>query len=65
MADITKCEGKWCQERMQCYRYTALPGMRQSWSAFDSRRKEGEPCEHMLVLDEAESSGEHEIEKNK
>lgn len=65
MADITKCEGKWCEERMQCYRYTALPGMRQSWAAFESRRKEGESCEHMLVRDEAGSLEQHEIDKKK
>ena len=49
MADITKCEGKFCEERAQCYRYTAPSGMRQSWSTFDSQRKEGIPCEYILT----------------
>ena len=54
MADITKCEGKFCEERMQCYRYTASSGMRQSWSTFDSLREDGVPCEYMLIKEQIE-----------
>lgn len=41
MADISKCEGRWCQERDYCYRYTAPDGMRQSWMEF---WREPKPC---------------------
>lgn len=34
MPDITMCQNSSCPVRGQCYRYTATPGTRQSYSCF-------------------------------
>lgn len=33
MADITKCDGKGCDLKEKCYRFTANDGFRQSYFA--------------------------------
>ena len=43
MADITKCEGKNCKLKKDCYRYTAISSpFVQAWSDFDEKQIEGE-----------------------
>ena len=42
MADITKCQGRNCERKESCQRYTAQADDWQSWSEFDTL----EDCEY-------------------
>lgn len=45
MLDITKCDGKGCEKRVNCYRFTSKPERLQSYSAFYELMKDDE-CEY-------------------
>lgn len=34
MPDISMCTNQWCPNKEKCYRYTAIPSGRQSYSSF-------------------------------
>jgi len=53
MPDITMCQDKECPMKNKCYRYTAVPSMRQSYFAESPR--EGNECKYKwsLTHDEA------------
>jgi hypothetical protein len=50
VSDITKCPGRYCAVKEQCYRYTAPSNEHwQSWSAYYlAVRAENEPCMNFL-----------------
>ena len=47
MADITKCQGRNCERKETCYRYTAQADDWQSWSDFDQL----EDCEYYWKIE--------------
>lgn len=47
MSDITKCEGKGCDLRENCWRYRAIPTPFQSWAGFYTEQK---PCKHYYPI---------------
>jgi len=53
MPDITMCEDKECPMKNKCYRFTAVPSMRQSY--FEESPREGNDCKYKwsLTHDEA------------
>ena len=53
MADITKCEGKDCPLKGNCYRFTALSSdMWQSYFVETPYNKETKECEYLWKLKE-------------
>ena len=50
MADITKCQGRNCERKETCYRYTAQADDWQSWSDFDQL----EDCEYYWKIESEE-----------
>lgn len=46
MPDITICENKECPKRKSCYRFTAKPGLLQSY--FIEKFKQ--PCEYYIKI---------------
>ena len=50
MADITKCQGRNCERKETCYRYTAQADDWQSWSDFDKL----EDCEYYWKIESEE-----------
>ena len=41
MADISMCEGKGCENRVNCYRFLAKPDRFQSYGLFEEQMKDG------------------------
>jgi len=37
MPDISKCQGKKCNKKEQCYRFMAIPDLYQSYSNFETQ----------------------------
>ena len=54
MADITKCQGRNCEYKETCYRYTAKVSLWQSWSDFDQLKD----CEYYWKI-ESEGNDEY------
>ena len=52
MADITKCQGRNCERKETCYRYTAEADDWQSWSEFDMVKD----CEYYWKIESEEQN---------
>ena len=48
MPDFSMCSWEWCQEKETCYRYKAIPSMRQTWANFYQE------CENWVCLSKIE-----------
>ena len=46
MPDITMCKGDGCEAKNTCYRFTAIPSMRQSY--FMGNPSENGGCEYYI-----------------
>jgi len=46
MADITMCNGEGCEAKNTCYRFTAIPSMRQSYFIESPIKNNG--CEYYI-----------------
>lgn len=49
MPDIAMCRGDDCEQRNQCYRYTAMPAMLQTW--FKTPPRFNGRCDYFLAID--------------
>lgn len=47
--DIAMCKGDGCDRRKECYRFTAIPSMRQTY--FAGKVRVGEDCPHFIPLE--------------
>lgn len=54
VADITKCQGRECESKDECYRFTAEASKWQSWAPFDVCLPESGECENILKMESHE-----------
>jgi hypothetical protein len=45
MTDICKCNGNGCELRLQCFRFLAEDGLRQSYADYDTNREDPAVCD--------------------
>lgn len=67
MPDITKCYGKECPNKENCFRYVVPAGEYQSYSGFDEERGENGICRMFWDIrfdDSANDNGFNLIDKN-
>jgi len=61
MSDITKCDGKNCPLKYQCYRFTCKDGPFQSWFMSIPFDKKEQSCSYQINVKKIKENSKIEI----